>query len=146
MLRYRRMVQLFFPLSPNVDIYNLWKKIHIKLIKTPYFNMLQIMLFLKHTHHKYHRHKPDNILSICNKVLIIQFIAAQPNSPNNNQELLIKIKNIFSEYEIIAISITKMSWSLFHSLLVNITTTFVKHSCPASGILCTLIPQTSGRP
>ncbi|HFP9585812.1 TPA: hypothetical protein ACHORD_004819, partial [Escherichia coli] len=87
-----------------------------------------------------------NILSICNKVLIIQFIAAQPNSPNNNQELLIKIKNIFSEYEIIAISITKMSWSLFHSLLVNITTTFVKHSCPASGILCTLIPQTSGRP
>ncbi|PPW02272.1 hypothetical protein C5O88_09190 [Escherichia coli] len=59
MLRYRRMVQLFFPLSPNVDIYNLWRKIHIKLIKTPYFNMLQIMLFLKHTHHKYHRHKPD---------------------------------------------------------------------------------------
>ena len=136
MLRYRRMVQLFFPLSPNVDIYNLWRKIHIKLIKTPYFNMLQIMLFLKHTHHKYHRHK----------LLIIQFIAAQPNSPNNNQELLIKIKNIFSEYEIIAISITKMSWSLFHSLLVNIATTFVKHSCPASGILCTLIPQTSGRP
>ncbi|HFO3289238.1 TPA: hypothetical protein ACHJPL_003969, partial [Escherichia coli] len=87
-----------------------------------------------------------NILSICNKVLIIQFIAAQPNSPNNNQKLLIKIKNIFSEYEIIAISITKMSWSLFHSLLVNIATTFVKHSCPASGILCTLIPQTSGRP
>ncbi|HFS2100960.1 TPA: hypothetical protein ACHXAI_004788, partial [Escherichia coli] len=87
-----------------------------------------------------------NILSICNKVLIIQFIAAQPNSPNNNQELLIKIKNIFSEYEIIAISITKMSWALFHSLLVNIATTFVKHSCPASGILCTLIPQTSGRP
>ena len=36
-----------------------------------------------------------------------------------------------------------MSWSLFHSLLVNITTTFVKHSCPASGILCTLIPQTT---
>ncbi|WP_215198113.1 hypothetical protein, partial [Escherichia coli] len=87
-----------------------------------------------------------NILSICNKVLIIQFIAGQPNSQNNNQELLIKIKNIFSEYEIIAISITTMSWSLFHSLLVNIATTFVKHSCPASGILCTLIPQTSGRP
>ena len=144
MLRYRRMVQLFFPLSPNVDIYNLWRKIHIKLIKTPYFNMLQIMLFLIHTRYKYQKH--TNILSICNKVLIIQFIAAQPNSPNNNQELLIKIKNIFSEYEIIAISITKMSWSLFHSLLVNIATTFVKHSCPASGILCTLIPQTSGRP
>ncbi|MEL8211449.1 hypothetical protein J4U69_09290, partial [Escherichia coli] len=56
------------------------------------------------------------------------------------------IGNKDNEYEIFAISIKKMSWSLFHSLLVNITTTFVKHSCPASGILCTLIPQTSGRP
>ncbi|EFO3457928.1 hypothetical protein CG692_05160 [Escherichia coli] len=59
MLCYRRMVQLFFPLSPNVDIYNLWRKIRIELIKTPYFNMLQMMLFLIHTRHKYHRHKPD---------------------------------------------------------------------------------------
>ncbi|AUY78291.1 hypothetical protein BWI83_02770 [Escherichia coli] len=59
MLRYRRMVQLFFPLSPNMDIYNLWRKTHIKLIKGRYFNMLQMMLFLIHTRHKYHRHKPD---------------------------------------------------------------------------------------
>ncbi|KDX72580.1 hypothetical protein AD28_0228 [Escherichia coli 2-210-07_S4_C3] len=29
------------------------------MIKTPYFNMLQMMLFLTHTRHKYHRHKPD---------------------------------------------------------------------------------------
>ncbi|MCS0903506.1 hypothetical protein NXY80_11095, partial [Escherichia coli] len=50
---------LFFPLSPNVDIYNLWRKTRIELIKTPYFNMLQMMLFLIHTRHKYHRHKPD---------------------------------------------------------------------------------------
>ena len=62
MLRYRRMVQLFFPLNPNVDIYNLWRKIHIKLIKAQYFNMLQIILFLKHTHNKYHKHKPDKYL------------------------------------------------------------------------------------
>ncbi len=59
MLRYRRMVQLFFPLSPNVDIYNLWRKTRIKFIKAQYFNMLQIILFLKHTHNKYHKHKPD---------------------------------------------------------------------------------------
>ncbi|EAA5571152.1 hypothetical protein DRG94_07950 [Escherichia coli] len=59
MLRYRRMVQSFFPLSPNVDIYNLWRKTRIKFIKAQYFNMLQIILFLKHTHNKYHKHKPD---------------------------------------------------------------------------------------
>ena len=62
MLRYRRMVQLFFPLSPNVDIYNLWRKTRIKLIKGRYFNMLQIMLFLIHTRYKYQKHKPDKYL------------------------------------------------------------------------------------
>ncbi|KEN79835.1 hypothetical protein AC14_0398 [Escherichia coli 2-052-05_S3_C2] len=42
-----------------MDIYNLWRKTRIELIKTPYFNMLQMMLFLIHTRHKYYRHKPD---------------------------------------------------------------------------------------
>ncbi|PQO14733.1 hypothetical protein C5K03_17555, partial [Shigella flexneri] len=62
MLRYRRMVQLFFPLSPNVDIYNLWRKTRIKLIKGRYFSMLQIMLFLMHTRYKYQKYKPDKYL------------------------------------------------------------------------------------
>ncbi|EAA2633941.1 hypothetical protein DNQ73_21035 [Shigella flexneri] len=62
MLRYRRMVQLFFPLSPNVDIYNLWRKTRIKLIKGRYFSMLQIMLFLMRTRYKYQKHKPDKYL------------------------------------------------------------------------------------
>ncbi|WP_206609285.1 hypothetical protein, partial [Shigella dysenteriae] len=47
---------------PNVDIYNLWRKTRIKLIKGRYFNMLQIILFLIHTRYKYQKHKPDKYL------------------------------------------------------------------------------------
>ncbi|WP_206746630.1 hypothetical protein, partial [Escherichia coli] len=88
MLRYRRMVQLFFPLSPNMDIYNLWRKTRIKLVKGRYFNMLQIMLFLIHTRYKYQKHKPDKyLINIQQSLNYSIYSSTTKRKKNNNQEL-----------------------------------------------------------